>query len=1218
MKKILKYTFIYIPIAVIILLIALFFLITNNYGLTKIVLPITGTALGMPIEASSAKLHLLHPYIEINDLIIGDKNKPFVKCEKLACSLGLSDLLFHNTVKINSILIKNTSITMEENKDGKWNASFMNYPTEPESESSSPLIQLDISDAAFENINFNYKDSNGLVLSVSNFNLSSPLLKNENDSSLKFNGKLLLISGKNVDIDSADISSDIKVNLNKDFIPQFLDLALLVTNLNGNIKGNDLSDKNLKLSASINHASDDINISSISLQSITGNKTTTNIMISGDAVLDPLKVNLNAKLDPIGCDTINLVTNILYGMDFGSKVSLVLNGHLSYSENVLATQGELYFSDAEIEIPNDSSQDKCLVSEQLLFDFTTNFNKKRAFVKSFKLMTSINGNDFAKVFVKKPLSFDWSGDQIKTRGDMPEIFLSTDKLDLALLKPFFDKKVTLKGKLTTDIRTQVDIANGNFATEGKVAIDNLTYKKDQIKFENIDINQKIDATLKNLSQIDISNLTLSLSQNSSKIATLSLNGNYNLNERNGHLALNISEINKNIMVLLSPNFINSSDAPMIKDIISSLGIAADSETSFVLTKDDNLDIKSLSVHLETNNSGSLSLALNSPLKINMNGKGKPLNSDIGINSSIKNFDLSRLNLFLPSLSDTKINKGQLSLDGNLSIANADFQIHSKIQANIEGLDLYANNQTYSDIDASFGSSIELNSTSLSISKIDCSVFYSRQNALKLKGEYTLSLTGSKDSSMNASLFTNETLLQALHLTGSEYQKVGEFELDGRLNFNSTHKNIIIDANLNLPQLVVYNTQNPTLSKEVNGKIDFSMSKDEKQISLKTANISLADKNIPFVNISSSGNIIFNSNTRSSLDVDSSKLDLKKLNEIYSSVFAGTSNQSGKKKISKINSENGKEPQPLDLKGINLISKIKFNDIEYGPLINAKADAVLTIKDNKITLSPATIFINNSQANIFFTMNPSYSDGYTYEFKETLKDLDINPFLKTFIEGNYSDTKGNIMLFETALEGKGFTDANLTKYFKGNMNLDCNNISLPYDITQNRILALLVLPIRLISNAMQYFPNTQMPDFLTQASNITNRIMAQKKNLDFKKGEVKLDASKGIVYVKNFDFRGGEGDLIRYITAVGRIGFDSSLMVKTNTNLSGVDIPLSIDGTIDNPQPNYSLLAALFITKNAETFLSNAGGDRILNYPAQNVTDSLTEGAKNIFNILDNR
>lgn len=1223
MKRFLKVIFIYIPILIIVVFISIFFLITTNFGLTKIVLPITSKAVGMSIEVSSAKLHLLHPYIELNNLEVGGKSNTFIKGEKIACSFSLSDILFNNTVKVNSLLLKGVSVDMVQNKEEKWNAPFMNEPgaktntkAEPEETKPSALIKLDISNVNLENINFNMKDNKGFVLAVTNFNLSSPSIKNEMDSEIKFGGNIHLLSGENVKIYSSELSSDINVNLNKEFIPQFLQLNLLISHFNGNVRGMDFADKNISLTSSINRDKENkITISSIALKAFSGGKTITNVEISGKADLSPLKVNLKTNIDPIGCDTINLITNVLYGMDLGPKVSLTLNGALDYENGNLATQGNLALSDASMSIPGDSPLNKNLISEKIKYNLSADFTKKTANVKELQVATYLNNSELAKVFIQKPLSLDWSSDKIATQGDLPEIFLTTNKLDLVLLNPFLDKSMKLKGELSSDISLKLDIPDGDFIALGKIDIANASFTKDNLKFSGLNIVQNMDVSLEKMRNVNIGKFNLAIAQNGVSLSNFTLSGNYDLHDGKGDLALTIPKVNPEAINLIAPNFVSLGQAPMIRNIISSFGMAVNVKTEFELTKNNKLDIKSLETSLKTKDAGTLSLSLNSPLIINLDGKGDTLSTDVNLNSSIKNFELSKLNLFIPSDSRTKINGGLLNFLSSISINKTNYDIHADIQTDIKGIDCLVGKQKYNKIDLALSSSLGLtNSSNISFSNSNAEIVYDGKSALTLNGNFLLPLKNPANLSVNTTLKTNEALLKALHMSGSDYQKVGAFTLDGKLNFKNSPTNMLLDANLNLPNLVIYNLLKPKLSKTINGKIDLSMVKTDKQISLKSANISLQDNKTPIVDIQASGKIVFDSNYQSALDVNSGKLDIYKLMEIYNVVFSKPEKPENKK-IAQAGEKasNDKEPAPLDLKNINLVSKINFNDIEYGPLINAKINAILNIKDNQIVLKPARLSINDSQTDFYFYLNPSYSDGYTYEFKENLTNLDINPFLKTFIEGDYNNTKGTIKTLSTELKGKGFTDANLSRYLNANIVLNCDDISLPVDISKNRILALIILPIKLISNMVQYLPNAQIPDSLSQASSITNRMLKQEQNLNFKTGLVKLYASNGVVNVNKFDFRGGERDMIKYIIAKGTIGFDSSLALNTNTNLSGVDIPLTINGTIDSPSPDISLFIASFLTKNAVNLLNNADVNEIMSNPGHGLQDALNKGAQNLLN-----
>ena len=920
----------------------------------------------------------------------------------------------------------------------------------------------------------------------------------------------------------------------------------------------------------------------------------------------------------MGPDIINLITNVFYGIDLGHNVALTLNGDLAYEDDSLSAQGQLALLNAVIATQNKAMLGNSSVSEKINYDFSADFTKKTANVKALELITYLNDSELAKVFIKKPLFMDWSTDEIATPGSIPEVFLATEKLDLSLLDSFMEKDMKLRGELSTDMKLQLDLAHSNFDAIGKVNIANASFTKDNLKFIGLDINQDIDVSMENMRRINVKKFNLKADRKGLPLFKLLLEGDYDLSDGKGKLSLNIPSVESEMIDIFSPDFISSEQSPSIRNMISSFKPSLECKTNFELTQNSSLNINFLAASLKSSG-GTLALSLNSPLMINLEGNKEVLTTDIKLNSSVKDFDLAKLNLFIPPDAGTKFDGGLFNLLASISLNKTNYDINADLQADAQNIDCVVDKLKYDKIDLDLRSSVALSDFSdLTLSKVAAKVVYDGVNALNLNGDCFLSFKNTSDLTVNTALNVNEAMLKALKMTGSDDQRIGAFRLDGTLNLKNSPVNMIVDANLDIPTLVIYNLTDPNISKDIESKIDFSMLKTEKQLTLKSASVKILDNKEPLVDIQSSGNVAFDRNYQSEIDVSSNKLDLKKVIEIYSALF-GEPNKSVTTTEPETDDNaatlppDDKEPAPLDLKNINLVSKINFNDIEYGPLIKSKINAVLSIKDNQIVLKPAKLTINDSQIDLYFYMNPSYSDGYTYEFKENLTNLNINPFLKTFIDGDYSNTKGTISELSTELKGKGFTEANLMRYLNANLILICNNISLPVEITQNRILALIVLPLKLISNIIQYLPNAQIPSNLTQASSITSRILNQKKNLNFQKGVVKLNASNGMVNVNKFDFRGGVDDMIKYILANGTIGYDSSLSLHTNTSLSGIDVPLTINGTIDNPSPDIPLFITGFLTKNAVNLLNNTNVNEILANPGQGISNVLQSGAQNILN-----
>ena len=652
--------------------------------------------------------------------------------------------------------------------------------------------------------------------------------------------------------------------------------------------------------------------------------------------------------------------------------------------------------------------------------------------------------------------------------------------------------------------------------------------------------------------------------------------------------------------------------------------AADIGAKFGTTLEKKLlNINVFNVLIQTERGEKLSAGLSKPAGIDFKNS-RALFGEIAVNASVESLDLKSLNGFLDP--GTKFQKGTLSLKAD-AMVEKDF---NKISA--------SGSVMAADISGNVNGNI-LNKTGINT---NFNVVYNEAGAFTLTDTVVKVLYGNKDAaniSVNGTLSNdgatnfetqfkvNEYLLKALNKTGSDYEKVGEFLLDGSLKLKTVKDAFSVDGNINIPKLVIVNKQQALQPEQINGALDLSVYKNSQYLNINSARLNLYSNRSNICDLAGSGKILFSGGAQSTLDVSSEKIDLEKLVHVYGLLFPAAQ-ESSKTKNKTAAQTQAKEPAPIDLSGINLKGNINFKDIQYGPFIHTVINSNLTIKSNTVALQPLTIKMNQGELSANVYLNPSFADGYTYEIKSQLKNIDVNPLLKTFIEGDYGDAKGTISSLQFNAKGKGVTNPRLLNNLNGNMIAKCDNFSLPLDISKNKFLALFLMPIQMISNIGQKLPNTPLPSDLNQAMNLAVKIMDQHKNINFQTGDIALKMSGGVINVEKFYFVGGDDDMIKTMKFGGTIGPDNKLNLKTNTNFGKLDIPLNFYGTVENPKFDIPAFIAGFITKNTinildvtQELLNNASAPQQQQgseEPVQQLGNALFDVAKGILGNLTDK
>lgn len=1346
MKKLFKKIFIYLPLLLIFIIGLLYFIITSGFFLKYVGLPLAGTLIGMPIRVEKINASfLVNPHLDVRGLVFGYPDKPFITGKKVSAGFDLLSL-FKGDIRLSNVSIDGLDISMLSDKNEKWNVCWMNETHSSDTSkdtsdnietSSSFPMQLDIAGASIRNVNFTLNTQDDIKVVLKNFNIYSDSFKNQKESNVKIKGDIKQFTGKNVAINNGKIDTALKASLNKEYFPTSLQLDSLISGFSGIIKGKAVSDKSFKINALLNPEDKNVvNISNISINEHTNNTLSSSLSLKGKVILEPFSFNLNISADPIGSDSINLVSNLFLHTDMGNDASLVFKGNVGFENNILMTRGDLKLEDLLFQSPVSSAK-KELISAALKYDTTIDFSGKRIDIKQLEVAVDRENNALMNIFLQKPMAIDWKNEQIKVFGEDPEIVAKISNLKLSIFNEFLpDGAKFSSGTLNSNLKLKLSAINGTASVFGNINLSDASYVSPNFNVRGINLNQALNLNLGNMKNLALNKYYVTLTQNNQKLLELSLNGKYDLKSGTGELRTSIPYYSIEIINLLPDSVLSGEDKKQIISGMSPFNFSITNKQIFSVSG-SIITIKDFLLALQTEKNGTISFAMDKDVNLDLNGKYL-FSEDLPLKVKIVNFGLKKLNGFLPA--NTKIESGKINMTADLTAGNtfekisasgtlniadmamniegntipeigigsqfntslendllklntfsifvrttAGEKLSAKLSApavidfrnnrdsgkkmtfntRIENLDLRRINGflasdikfqkgilnlqadavaekdfkkisasgvvLLSDVNGNIKGNI-LSKTGLSskvnliyddtgafaVSDTIIKIFYGNNDAanISLNGNFN------KGGMMNldTQFKTNEYLLRALNKTSSEYERIGAFLLDGSLKLKTAKESFSLDGNINIPKLTMIDTQSGQ-SEQINGVLDISIYKDSHCLNIKSGKLNLYSNNSNICDLASDGKIIFSDNVQSTFEMTSEKIDLKKVLHICDLLLPSTGeiNVAEKKTITQ-----SKEPAPIDLKGINLKGNISFNDIEYGPYIHMAITSNLVIKNNIISLLPLFVKMNRGELKSNIYINSSFADGYTYEVKSQLRNLDINPLLKTFIQGNYSDTKGTISFLRFYATGKGITSPNLLNNMDGSLSAACNNISLPLDISQNKFMALFLMPIQIISNISQQLPNTPLPSDLNQAMKLTGNIISQRKNINFQSGDIMLSANNKIINVEKFCFIGGQDDIIKTMKFKGTIGPENKLNLRTNTNFGKLDIPLNFNGTVENPSPDIPVFIAGFITKNTVNILDMTqdilnkasgpqGGDETT--PVQQLGNGVLNTAKGILSNL---
>ena len=291
---------------------------------------------------------------------------------------------------------------------------------------------------------------------------------------------------------------------------------------------------------------------------------------------------------------------------------------------------------------------------------------------------------------------------------------------------------------------------------------------------------------------------------------------------------------------------------------------------------------------------------------------------------------------------------------------------------------------------------------------------------------------------------------------------------------------------------------------------------------------------------------------------------------------------------------------LSIKSMNVLSEeIKTNKnsniqltLEYK--LNSKISGNFNSKNSVIInsyLFPEKIdssvkLFNNdnvSKNKISFTGKPDNKTGdIAYNADININNLLLDPFLNTFAPEPYNKSKVYVNSFTINTDGN-----NIKKSQAGNIEAEgkLSKISVPVNVGDENLIEAIFFPIRTIanfsSNTALKFVSGNVANALVKIDNTFN----VKKRMDFKSSNIKISSKAGLIDIQNFDCIGNVNNPVSEIKVAGSANLTSkALHLETDTRFAGLDIPLEINGTIENPQTDNSKLAAQFLQNNTDTFI----------------------------------
>ena len=549
-----------------------------------------------------------------------------------------------------------------------------------------------------------------------------------------------------------------------------------------------------------------------------------------------------------------------------------------------------------------------------------------------------------------------------------------------------------------------------------------------------------------------------------------------------------------------------------------------------------------------------------------------LNKDIVLKSDVKNLKFSNIIESIPVSFPFKFGRGNFEYNLLLIIPRelGSLKLKGQIALLYSSLSFYKQHIRDLSITSNINAVI-FNTKAINLMDTSTELYINGIQCLKAKANGVLAFNKTDDSSLTISIEDINKYFFNLFYDGIS-ANIYDLKANGKIDcrFAQSEKSFI-KGEINVTKAVFEDNSDNTDSEKhtnVTGNLNFNVIGTEKDFNIDNFNLSLYEKQKEIVQFDVSGNFpVPLKSGKANLSITSNRIILDEIIPIYKHL---------NRTINRTFAKETDEYDPIDFKGLNLDGDIRLNCISYGKLLNSNLHSKLILKNNRITLNQEKSQISGTDVKYHGELETNHKNGYPFGFNASFSNLDLKPFIKTFVPGNYKHVGGMVNLFSMSLQGKGFSKENINKNLTGNLNMELSELSMPYQINKYSLLKFLLSPLLILEQSRELLPGGFLIENFEKGIQSTKKIMNNLDNINLKSGVIKLSAKHGKINFDKVAFIGEEYETIHYSNFYGTMNYDGTLDIYSKSNIAGTTIPFYIEGTIENPTPDFSFFIPSFL------------------------------------------
>jgi hypothetical protein len=1163
------------------LCIGLYYTLTCSFTLRLILEPVLSQVFKFPLSVEKVNYSPFTSILKFENVKLGYANAPFAEGKKGTCKLeSLSGLLLG---KVNFTNINLDGVTFRSVKfvNGKWNFPWMNNLNRHHF--TQPPVSLNLS-----NINIKHgkvileikrkKPKSSSKYTLFNLNVNSPLFGSNHQTKINYNGLIKVSSGKRVEIKTGKISGSILSYFNEWIIPTSLVSNFSLKEPDGNINNLTIKNNKVDILTNIYTENEILKIKKISFREIHNNKQTTDISVAGFFNTSSNKGHLKIKAIPVSNEVLNVFSGVFANYNFGD-MKLYYDGNINFDKKKLTNQGKIIINDFQInknakksniqKIPYDISLDYVL---NYIYKDTTLYLKKLNSFFSKNLVDQKDRFNFKQpvkaltLSINNPIRISLKNSSLNIVGKKSKGKIVLNNLDIRFLNSVLvglPKVDLFSGNCNGTFGFEVNPQYNDLIFKGRFNTDKLSFRVGNYSHDNMHIVQDFKCTLQNFKKIKINPFTIRIMTKTENILACILTGNVDLYEKAVNLKITLPIIRDDIINYLPEQIKNNYILNAIIKQLKPFYISAYTNIKLNLRK-KNGSIGNAKLKLIREKYKNTTIELINYISFVWNSDTIKFPKNIAAKVYLKNLYLSLLNIFIPKEKNFAFTKGAINSSANCLFNKHKSNVKIDGKINMPSFGIKYNNNPIDDItfNALYNFDIDTKNHKLLFNNTNI-LDLNRINALSLEsfGSYDID---KKFLTLNGNIFNlNKNVFSffpAVNISGLN-----------RLNASGNFKLQMKKKTSNLAGLLEFNKMSYFSQKTKtditpfdSGTATFNLSNNDKITKINNLFLNFKKDNTPIFDLNVIGVVPTPiTSAKTTFDITSQKLYPNFIGEMIS---AFSKNDKLKKVKSSPKPTTNKITLNNNLKNIDINAKINIKNIILDSKTSGKISAVANLKNSKLKVSQISADVNKSQLNGSFVLNLTHNGIYPYAFNVHCVKIPLADFLSLLNIKN-NNIKGEITNLLMNFVGIDLPFS-ISKYktLKGYLTADANNITLPIDLTRYAIFKIMFIPLELLLRFREMIPAGFTSANIKNAFTATSKIFSKIQQIDFKKANIYITADNNIK-LKKVNFYGSQEDLIRLMKFSGKIYLNKKIDINIFSNISGLQFPIQINGTLDKPETN---------------------------------------------------